>query len=146
VPNFYIWIAEHLQMADQSAVIGITLRRSPSNSVGAGAGLSGEGTLVVARMALGFSQAGRHLASPQRGRLQGSTLLIHTTPAPTEGLFPLRFFHPLFVRLMRIGADKSAMGAVNRPLLYGRIILLKVITRLIRKSMLNCCLGIKCST
>jgi hypothetical protein len=77
--------------------------------------MSGEGTLVVARV---WDEPGAVLPGRiqgPRGRPQGSPPLIPTTPAPTEGLSPLRFSHPLSIRLMRMRADQSAVGAINRP-------------------------------
>ena len=46
---------------------------------------------------------------PQTGFPQGAP--HRSTPPPS-----LRETHPRFVRLMRIGADKSAVGAIHRPL------------------------------
>ena len=44
----------------------------------------------------------------------------HATPLPS----PLRNIHLYFVRLMPIRADKSAVGAINRPLREGWLLYL----------------------
>src|SRR5213595_2961821 len=102
-------------------------RKLGAVSVGAGVERRRVGTLVVAH---GGDERGGDPAGSKprpRGRPQGSP--PRSTPPP-----PLRGNHSHFVSLMRMRADKSAVGAINRPLLYNRIILLKVILLLCRRS------------
>ena len=97
---------------------GWAIRRGEGGGCGGGCGiycLYGRPPLgwdpVPPRWEPGNQDAGDHKGPPHR---PSSTL------APTDG-------DGLLLRLMPMRADQSAVGAINRPLLYDRIILLKVI-------------------
>jgi hypothetical protein len=109
--TFFIWRADHLSRADQSAVIGINLkksgwekRRGNRPSVGAGAVGMRSGD-PCGRPRYPCILPGR--THSQRGRPQGS---------PPRSAPPLQETHPPFVRLMLLRADQSAVSTINRLL------------------------------
>ena len=126
--NKHIRIVEHPARADQSAVIRINpsqgVRQEAGPSVGARVVDEGLGAAFIAFMVARGREAIPFLQAVSQGNRTRAT--IKALPAAPH--HPRPYGIPdRRLRLMPIRADQSAVGAINRPLLYNRIILLKVI-------------------
>ncbi len=106
--KFVTWIVDGAREADKSAVIGINLTQSSSTSVGARVVRSGgEGLYGRPRPVPCAHLLGNAITPPPPGDHKGPPFPASSALAPTD--------HPASclasrLRLMSIGADKSAVG------------------------------------